>query len=48
MVVKENPDKKKELDLNTKGSLTTLKDRLISHFEKKVAEYETKFFNEIL
>ena len=37
-------DRCKELDLNTKGSLTTLKDRLMCHFEKKVAEYEAKAF----
>ena len=35
-------DRCKELDLNTQGSLTTLKDWLMCHFEKKVAEYETK------
>ena len=34
----------KELDLKTKRSLTTLKDRLMCHFEKKVSEYEAKAF----
>ena len=34
----------KELDLNTQGSLATLKDWLICHFEKTFAEYETKVF----
>ena len=28
----------------SQGSLTTLKDRLMYQFEKKVAEYETKVF----
>ena len=34
----------KKLDFNTQGSLTTLKDRLTCHFEKKVAECEIKVF----
>ena len=37
-------DRCKELDLNTQGSLTTLKDQLMCHFEKIAAEYETKVF----
>ena len=37
-------DRCRELDLNTQGFLTTLKDRLMCHFEKKFAEYKTKVF----
>ena len=37
-------DRCKELDLNAQGYLTTLKYQLMCHFEKKVAEYETKDF----
>ena len=31
-----------KLDLNTQGSLTTLKDRLMCDFEKEVAAYKSK------
>ena len=39
-------DRCKELDLNTQGYLTTLKDQLmcVCHFEKKVTKFKTKVF----
>ena len=35
-----------KLDLNTQGSLTALKDRLMFDFEKEVAEYKSKLFQQ--
>ena len=35
-----------KLDLNTQGSLTTLKNRLMCDFEKEVAAYKSKLFQQ--